>query len=106
MNFKNINVTLQRIAQIEADHNNHLFIAETEQRLAATVFVTLCLDPMYDSQPHVVLENLIVDCCKRGSGIGRLLLHYVERFCRRRGCSKIMLQSNKARSDAHRFLPN
>ena len=101
---RHLTVTPERIEQIAADPNNFLFIAEEENAVWATAFVTLCMDPMYGTLPYAVLENLVVNPARRGSGCGRFLVEAIEAFCWQHHCTKIMLFSSLFRSAAHQFF--
>ena len=100
----NLAVTPERIEQIAADPNNFLFIVEVGGAVWATAFLTLCMDPMYDTLPYAVLENLVVDPVRRGSGCGRFIVQAIEAFCWQQRCTKIMLFSSVFRRAAHQFF--
>jgi GNAT superfamily N-acetyltransferase len=101
---RHLAVTLERIGQIAADPNNFLFIAEEDNGVWATAFLTLCLDPMYGTLPYAVLENLVVDPECRSKGYGRFLVREIEAFCWRHHCTKMMLFSSVFRREAHQFF--
>lgn len=103
-NSKNIKVLPERIEQINADPNNFLFVYEEQGIVAGTIFVTICLDPMYQFRPYAVVENVIVDKNLRGTGIGNKLLEHVEQLCISKACTKIMLLSSANRIEAHSFF--
>jgi N-acetylglutamate synthase-like GNAT family acetyltransferase len=100
----NISVVPERIAALQMDPHNHLLVAEIDGSLSGSVFLTICLDPMYGFQPYGVLENIIVLPAARRSGIGAALMNAVERMARDAHCTKLMLLSSQARSEAHRFF--
>jgi len=99
-----VDVRTDRIEQIRSDPHNFLWVLESEEGVVGTAFVTLCLDPMHNRQPYAVLENFIVDERCRTKGYGAQLMRYAVDFCYRADCSKIMLQSHSARSQAHAFF--
>lgn len=103
-NSKNISVSSERLEQIKADPNNFLFVYQDGEVIQGTIFLTFCLDPMYEFRPYAVIENFIVDGVARGHGIGTLLLNHVEELCVAEGCTKIMLMSSAARIKAHEFF--
>jgi N-acetylglutamate synthase-like GNAT family acetyltransferase len=99
-----VDVRAERIEQIKSDPHNSLWVLEGEAGVVGTAFVTLCLDPMHNRQPYAVLENFVIDERYRSSGHGARLMRHVVDFCHRADCSKIMLQSHGARSQAHAFF--
>lgn len=101
---QNIKVLPERVEEIKKDPNNYLFVLEEENKLQGSVFITLCLDPMYQYRPYAVIENLIIAEEFRGQGLGRELLHHVEQFCMNRNCTKMMLVSSTKRIEAHNFF--
>jgi N-acetylglutamate synthase-like GNAT family acetyltransferase len=101
---ENIRVDGQRIAQLEGDATNHLFVLEGEGAVRGTAFLTICLDPMYGFIPYGVVENVVVEASLRGAGAGRALMEAVEREARAARCTKLMLLSSAFRTDAHRFF--
>jgi N-acetylglutamate synthase-like GNAT family acetyltransferase len=62
------------------------------------------LDPLYRYQPYAILENFVIDEEEQGKSYGKMLIRYMEHFCVKADCSKIMLLSNSKRSEAHRFF--
>lgn len=99
-----IDVRTDRIEQLRQDPNNYLFVADEDGAVVGTAFLTLCLDPMFGSQPSGVVENVVVDEAARGRGIGSQLFAHMERICVERNCSKVMLLSNAKRTRAHTFF--
>lgn len=99
-----INVLPERIAKISDDPNTGLFVCEHNGLVEGTALVSLCADVMFGFQPFAVVENIVVNQARRGSGLGAALLQHIEAFCLSRDCSKIMLLSSAQREDAHRFF--
>jgi N-acetylglutamate synthase-like GNAT family acetyltransferase len=100
----NIAVDPTRVAELECDSTNQLFVVEVIGQVCGSAFLTLCLDPMYGFQPYGVVENLIVLPAARGRGAGRALLDAVERAARAARCTKLMLLSSRSRTEAHAFF--
>lgn len=101
---QNIKVLPERVEEIKRDPNNYLFVLEEENKVQGSIFITLCLDPMYQFRPYAVIENLIIAEEFRGQGLGRELLNHVEQFCMNRNCTKMMLMSSTKRIEAHNFF--
>jgi N-acetylglutamate synthase-like GNAT family acetyltransferase len=104
VNNPEIAVKAERIAEVSTDGRTALFVAELSGQVGGTAMVSLCADVMFGSQPFAVVENVVVDAKARNNGIGKELMHEVERLCISLDCSKIMLLSAATRSDAHRFF--
>jgi len=101
---ENIHVDPSRVSALEADATNHLFVVEHEAGVCGSVFLTICLDPMYGFLPYGVVENVIVLANARGRGAGRALMAAVEQTARAARCTKLMLLSTATRSEAHAFF--
>jgi GNAT superfamily N-acetyltransferase len=101
---RNISVAPDRIAALESDPANHLFVADVDSTVSGSAFLTICLDPMYGFQPFGVVENVIVSPAARGAGVGAVLMDAIERAARDARCTKLMLLSSQSRSDAHQFF--
>lgn len=99
-----VRVRPERIDHILADPHSILAVAELEGRVIGSVFVTICLDPMFGEQPYLVLENLVVADAARGRGVGGALLDAIHAVASTCSASKIMALSSIGRSRAHRFL--
>lgn len=99
-----INVEPDRLAAIAEDSNNLLLVAECDGGVVGTALLTLCLDPMFGSQPFAIVENVAVEPTYRKQGCGRALLEAVDHFAINADCSKIMLLSGQSRTDAHSFF--
>jgi len=54
-------------------------------------------------RPHAMVEDVVVDSAHRGNGYGEALMRHAVDLARDAGCYKLVLTSNKARDDAHRF---
>jgi GNAT superfamily N-acetyltransferase len=101
---RNIAVKPERIQELHDSRSNHLFVAELDGEVRGTAFFTICLDSMYGFQPYGVVENVIVDPSFRGRGVGRALMVAIEGEARSAGCTKLMLLSSVARTEAHQFF--
>jgi N-acetylglutamate synthase-like GNAT family acetyltransferase len=100
----NIAVDPERVAKLENDTTNYLFVVELEGLVSGSAFLTLCLDPMYGFQPYGVIENVVVLPSVRGRGAGAALMSGLEHVARGARCTKLMLLSSRSRPDAHAFF--
>lgn len=99
-----IKVEPERLSAIAEDSNNLLLVAECDRGVVGTALLTLCLDPMFGSQPFAIVENVAVEPTYRKQGCGRALLEAIDHFALNADCSKIMLLSSQSRTGAHRFF--
>ena len=100
----NIHIDPRRVGELHADPHNHLLVAELGGAAIGTAFLSVCLDPMYGFQPFGVIENVIVLPAYARKGVGRALMAAAEAEARAANCTKLMLLSSLARSQAHQFF--
>ncbi|RYG10835.1 MAG: GNAT family N-acetyltransferase [Chitinophagaceae bacterium] len=98
-----VDILPERITEIAEDPNTYLIICEDDKVILATALLTLCNDVMFRRQPFAVIENFIVNKEFQRKNIGKSLMRYIEKICRERDCSKIMLLSNTENRGAHTF---
>ena len=80
-----------------------LHLAETDGRLAGT-FALLIMDNLGEcGTPSGIIEDVVVEPEYQRRGIGRAMMQHALAICRQKGCYKLMLSSNLARSGAHAF---
>jgi GNAT superfamily N-acetyltransferase len=53
--------------------------------------------------PSAIVEDVVVSPAQRGEGIGKQMMQHAMQRCKQAGCYKMMLSSNLAREQAHRF---
>jgi GNAT superfamily N-acetyltransferase len=98
-----VKVLPERIAELKADPNNFLFVYEMDGNITGTVFLTICLSPMFGFQPFGLIEYFIVAENNRRQGVGSQLTDHVIQVCRDKKCTRIILLSNDHRQAAHAF---
>ena len=59
--------------------------------------------PLHFSQKKAEIVNLIVDANARSQGVGKKILHELEKIAATNDCVRIEVASNNRRTDAHRF---
>ena len=80
-----------------------LHLAETDGRLAGT-FALLIMDNLGEcGTPSGIIEDVVVEPEYQRRGVGRAMMQHALAICRQKGCYKLMLSSNLARSGAHAF---
>jgi N-acetylglutamate synthase-like GNAT family acetyltransferase len=89
--------------EIEADRKQRLLVAEANGRVVGTAALIIVPNLSHQGRPYAIVENVVVDEAQRGGGYGELLMRHAMEAARQAGCYKLVLTSNKRRSDAHRF---
>ncbi|MBM7785586.1 GNAT family N-acetyltransferase [Tenggerimyces flavus] len=90
-------------AQIAADPNSLLLVAELSGELVATAQLNFIRQLSYFGGLIAQVESVRTVSHLRGQGIGKTLMDWVIDESRRRGCARLQLTTNVARVDAHRF---
>jgi GNAT superfamily N-acetyltransferase len=93
-----------RILRTMATYPNYnVYVAAAGGPIVGT-FALLVMDNLaHRGAPSAVVEAVCVDKRVRNQGVGRALLTFAMELARRHGCTKLVLSSNKARAEAHRF---
>lgn len=81
----------------------YLLVAEVEGEVVGTTVLVILPGLAHGISHWGVLEFMVVDEAYRSRGIGQALMEYAAELAQEAGCYKIMLGSNKKRTDAHRF---
>jgi GNAT superfamily N-acetyltransferase len=90
-------------AEIDADPNQFLCVAEEGNRVVATLQLTFIAGLSRNGAKRGLVEAVRVSGERRGEGFGEALLLWAIAECRSRGCSLVQLTTDKTRLDAHRF---
>jgi len=93
----------ERIDAIAQDANTHLLVCDDDGDIIASALVCLCQDVMFNNQPFAIIENLIVHEDYQREGIGKSMMDYIEAFCLKQDCSKIMLLTSTENRNARDF---
>lgn len=91
-----------RLSEILSDDGNQVYVAESsDQKLIGWVHVHLY--HLFYMDLVAVICGLVVDEAFRGLGIGKKLMENAENWAKEKGCSSVLLRSNKIRKEAHLF---
>jgi ribosomal protein S18 acetylase RimI-like enzyme len=90
-------------AELLADPGELLLVGELDGRLVATAQVSWLRHLIYDGGLVCQLESVRVASPQRGRGLGERLVRHVVTLARARGCARVQLSTNAARTDARRF---
>ena len=80
-----------------------LYVAERAGALVGTFVLVVIENLTHQGAPSAVVENVVVDECCRGQGIGTAMMHFAMDEARRQRCYKLALSSNLKRERAHAF---
>lgn len=53
--------------------------------------------------PSALIEDVVVKASFQGRGIGKHMMGYAMKYCKKQGCYKVCLSSNLKRESAHQF---
>jgi GNAT superfamily N-acetyltransferase len=90
-------------AAIDADPDNDLMVADYDGRVVGTLQFTVITYIQHGGGRVAQVESVHVDAAMRGKKIGEAMMRWAIDEARRRGCFRIQLTTDTARTDAHRF---
>ena len=90
-------------AAIERDPNRLLAVAERGGDVIGVLQLSFISGLTRRGMWRGQIEGVRVASSERAGGIGRAMLEWAIKECRRRGCGLVQLTSDKRRADAHRF---
>ncbi len=90
-------------ARIKEQDSHILLVAQEGEYLIGTVMGVVCQEIYGDCRPFLVLENMIVSSHARQKGVGKKLVEELEHRAQERGCTQILVQTEKKRLDAVAF---
>jgi ribosomal protein S18 acetylase RimI-like enzyme len=82
------------------DHN--VYVAEAGGDVVGVMTLSM-LTSLYEDQPYIVVDELIVAGDSRGAGVGRGFLDEAFRLARERGCCEVSLDTTPDNENAIRF---
>jgi ribosomal protein S18 acetylase RimI-like enzyme len=89
--------------RMQAYPHYKLYVAEAGQKILG-VFALLIMDNLgHLGAPSAIIEHVAVAPECQGQSIGTQMMKFAMAECRKAGCYKIALSSNKKRIQAHRF---
>lgn len=81
----------------------HLFVLEDEGAIVATTYLNLVPNLTRGGSPYGVIENVVVDEARRGTGLGKQIMASTLQAAWDAGCYKVMLQTGSRRESTHAF---
>lgn len=88
---------------IEADANNHVYVADVDGKVVGTFQLTFIPQLTYGGCLVAQIESVFVDAEWRSSGVGASMMQFARAEAERRGALRLQLTSNVQRERAHRF---
>ena len=83
--------------------NYELIVAEEAGEVIGSTVLAILPGMAHGVSPFAVIEYVVVDEKHRGKGVGKTMMEYCISRAREAGCYKIMLTSDKRRTEAHEF---
>lgn len=91
------------LADIEADPNNHVFVAEVDGQVVGTFQLTFIRQLSNGGAWVAQVESVLVDARNRSRGIGARMMQFAIQRAKERGACRVQLTSNVTRRRAHAF---
>lgn len=88
---------------INRDPNQMLIVGDRDGEVVACLQITFIPGLSRIGQWRGQIESVRVAAAGRGEGVGRQLIEWAIKECRRRNCGLVQLTSDKTRADAVRF---
>lgn len=89
--------------RIQSYPNYNIYVAVINNEIIGT-FELLIMDNLaHSGMPSGILEDVVVRPDFRGQGIGRKMMRFAIKECKKAKCYKLMLSSNIKRIHAHKF---
>lgn len=76
---------------------------DEDEQLLGSIMGIICMDPVGECCPFMLLENMVVSGRSRRQGVGEKLIRYMEERAREENCNFIMFTSMAKRKEAHMF---
>jgi GNAT superfamily N-acetyltransferase len=90
-------------ARILGSPGLHLFVLETDGAVVATTYLNVIPNLTRSASPYAVIENVVVDETRRGTGLGKQIMACTLRAAWDAGCYKAMLMTGSRTPATHAF---
>ncbi|NUP46222.1 MAG: GNAT family N-acetyltransferase [Catenulispora sp.] len=98
-----LSLYLAAFAEIEADPNQRLVVADRDGEIVGTFQLTYIPGISHRGLKRAVIEAVRVAAAERGNGLGSRMMTWAIAESRAAGCGMVQLTSHTERPDAHRF---
>jgi GNAT superfamily N-acetyltransferase len=83
--------------------NYKLYVAVKDNKIIGS-FALLIMDNLaHMGAPSGIVEDVMVSPSYQGQGVGKEMMSYAMAVCKKAGCYKLVVSSNKKRKEAHKF---
>ncbi|GAB2569502.1 GNAT family N-acetyltransferase [Kribbella endophytica] len=89
--------------RIIASESFRLWVLEVDGDVVATTYLNLVPNLTRGSRPYAVVENVVVDKSRRGTGLGKQVMAGTLQAAWDAGCYKVMLMTGSKRESTHAF---
>ena len=89
--------------EIEGNENIRYFGAIDDDRVVSTCYAVYIPNLSRGARGICFIENVVTDKDHRGQGLASKVMDMAIAFAKERHCYKVILQSGKKRTEAHRF---
>lgn len=89
--------------RIIASEAFRLCVLEVDGEVVATTYLNLVPNLTRGSRPYAVVENVVVDKSRRGTGLGKQVMAGTLQAAWDAGCYKVMLMTGSKRESTHAF---
>ncbi|MFF0866533.1 GNAT family N-acetyltransferase [Nonomuraea sp. NPDC003560] len=89
--------------QILASPALRLFVLELDGAVVATTYLNVIPNLTRSASPYAVIENVIVEASRRGTGVGKQIMAATLQAAWEAGCYKAMLMTSSRRPATHAF---
>jgi GNAT superfamily N-acetyltransferase len=89
--------------EILADPDLHILVHELEGAIVATTYLNVIPNLTRSASPYAVIENVVVDESRRGTGLGKQIMAATLQAAWDAGCYKVMLMTGSRDAATHAF---
>jgi GNAT superfamily N-acetyltransferase len=93
----------QTFERILATPGLRLFVLELDGVVVATTYLNVIPNLTRSVSPYAVIENVVVDASRRGTGLGKWIMDGTLRAAWAEGCYKAMLMTGSRTPATHAF---
>ncbi|MFI6761927.1 GNAT family N-acetyltransferase [Micromonospora sp. NPDC050417] len=93
----------QAFQQVLGSPALHLFVLELDGVVVATTYLNVIPNITRSASPYAVIENVVVEESRRGTGLGRQIMAGTLQAAWDAGCYKAMLMTGSREPSTHAF---